>query len=242
MSLRMADSSRSLEALRAVVSALVAMASIAVAQTPAPARLTTIAVMPLQGKGVPATDADVITDAIATQMQQSGNLRVLERAQMDRIMNEQGLAKSGACDGSECAVEMGKLLSVDQILVGSVGLVGHTYTLNLRIVSVQTGEVLKSRMKSNPGTIDDVLTRLVPEAVADLTSAAPAKDRTASGPAKAPAPTAGTAPKSHWGWWLAGGALVAGGAATAVILTSGSGGATNPAPPSSEYNSVNVKW
>lgn len=220
---------------RSALLAILAAGSFAFAQTTSTSRIPTAAVMPLEAKGVSATDADVITDAIATHLQQGNSLRVLERAQMDRILSEQGLSKSGACDASECAVEMGKLLSVDQILVGAVGLVGRTYSLNLRLVSVQTGEVLRSRMRSYPGTIDDVLTRLVPETVTDLLSAPTTKDRTTSDSPKA------SGSGTHWGWWLAGGALLAGGAATAVILSSGSGG-KSPSPVVSTYNSVDVSW
>jgi len=204
-----------------------------VAQTTIGGKLPMVAVMPLQPKGVSGIDADVISDAIATQLQQSGMVRVMERAQMDQILKEQGFQQSGACDGAECAVQMGKLLSVDRILVGTVGLVGRTYTLNLRMVGVGTGEVLRSDMKSHPGTIDDVLTSLVPETVADLVGS-PAPIRTASNTAATPAapatPTTASTSKSHWGWWVVGTTVVvAGGVAAAVLLMKGSPSpSTNP--------------
>jgi len=198
----------------------------AVAQTTPGGKLPMVAVMPLQPKGVSGIDADVITDAIATQLQQSGMVRVMERAQMDQILKEQGFQQSGACDGAECAVQMGKLLSVDRILVGTVGLVGRTYTLNLRLVAVGTGEVLRSDMKSHPGTIDDVLTSLVPETVADLVGS-PAPVRTASDTARPPiapaTPEPASVSKSHWGWWVVGTTVVvAGGVAAAILLMKGS--------------------
>src|SRR5664279_4315863 len=163
----------------ALVPLMLCIPGIVAAQDASVPKLPSVAVMPLQAKGVTIIDADVITDAIATQLQQSGTQRVLERAQMDQILKEQGFQQSGACEGGECALQMGKILSVDRILVGSVGLVGHTYTLNLRMVKVGTGEVLRSDMKSCRGSIDDVLTKLVPETVADLTGA-PAPVRVAS--------------------------------------------------------------
>ena len=227
----------------AVVLSLFVLSTTAAAQAPVAAKLPTIAVMPLQAKGVTLIDADVITDAIATQLQQTGTQRVLERAQMDQILKEQGFQQSGICEGGECAVQMGKVLSVDRILVGSVGLVGHTYTLNLRMVSVGTGEVYRSDMKSVKGSIDDVLTRLVPETVNDLTSTNMAKERTASTESSSTEPQISS--KSHWGWWLLGGAVVAGGAAAAVVLMNNGSGSqtpqTNPGP-STSYNSVTVQW
>ncbi|HXP90379.1 MAG TPA: CsgG/HfaB family protein [Fibrobacteria bacterium] len=223
-----------------LVAALGAFPAKAEAQTPSGGKLPMVAVMPLQPKGVSGIDADVITDAIATQLQQSGMVRVMERAQMDQILKEQGFQQSGACDGADCAVQMGKLLSVDRILVGTVGLVGRTYTLNLRLVAVGTGEVLRSDMKSHPGTIDDVLTSLVPETVSDLVGS-PAPVRTASDtatPPVAPAkPASASVSKSHWGWWVVGTTVVvAGGVAAAILLMKGSPspssnpGTTGPVP------------
>jgi hypothetical protein len=52
--------------------ALFVVSPIVCAQTSEAPKVPTIAVMPLQAKGVSATDADVISDAIATQLQQSG--------------------------------------------------------------------------------------------------------------------------------------------------------------------------
>ena len=228
-------------AIDSAVLAMVALAppGIAAAQASA-ARAPTVAVMPLQAKGVAPSNADIITDAIATQLQQAGTQRVLERAQMDQILREQGFQKSGACDGSECAVEMGRILSVDRILVGSVGLLGRTYTLNLRLVSVGTGEVLRSDMKSYAGTVDEVLTKLVPETVGDLTRGLDDGERGASGTAQ-PSAASKDPSRSHWGWWVAGGALVVGGAAAAVVLLDGSSGSQGSPSPQS-YNSVTVQW
>jgi TolB-like protein len=235
----------STSAVRWTTLALVALAlpGTVAGQAVAAAKLPTVAVMPLQPKGVTASNADVITDAIATQLQQVGNQRVLERAQMDQIFREQGFQKSGACDGSECALEMGKLLSVDRIMIGSVGLLGRTYTLNLRLVSVGTGEVLRSDMKSYAGTIDEVLTKLVPETVGDLTRGLDDGARSASSPAQ---PTAASkeSSRSHWGWWVATGALAVGGAtAAAVLLSGGSGSSSSGSQGSAQpYNSVTVQW
>lgn len=184
------------------------------------AKPASIAAMCLQPKGVSGNDADLITDAIVARLQQSGNFRVMERAQMDLILKEQGLSQTGLCNGAECAVEVGKILSVDRMMVGSVGLLGKTYTLNLRLVSVTTGEVVTSSLRSKAGTIDEVLTALVPESVGDLV-------RTIAVPAvkSEPKPVSGDLPvaersgsRAHWGWWLAGGALVAGGGAAAAVL------------------------
>lgn len=199
--------------------------------------LPTIAVMPLEAKGIEAKDADVMTDALVFRLQQGGMARVLERTQMNQILNEQGFQKSGVCDGSECAVEMGKLLSVDRIVMGSAGLVGRTYTVNLRMVKVETGEIVASSMQSRAGTIDEALSDLIPISAADITKTfrtEPPPDKVADNEDKKGS--------SAWIWWTAGGVALAGGAAAAVLLLQDDKSDTPPANESAPTTSLEFQW
>ncbi|MEN9354925.1 MAG: hypothetical protein RL318_2250, partial [Fibrobacterota bacterium] len=133
-------------------------------------RIPVVAISDLQSNGISVAHLRVITDEISSQLQNTGFYRVMERSQMDRILVEQNFQQSGACDGSQCAVEIGRLLGIDRMLLGSVGLLGTTYTLHLRLVDVATGEILRNASAHLEGRIDDVLTQLVPKAVAVIAS------------------------------------------------------------------------
>ena len=128
----------------------------------APAHILSLAVMDLEGRQIDAGSLDVLRDALIVELQNSGRLRVMERSQMSKILAEQGFQKSGACDGSECAVEVGKLLAVDRTLLGTVGKLGDSWSLTLRLVSVQTGEVLASVRDTKEGKIDALLKESIP--------------------------------------------------------------------------------
>ena len=56
-------------------------------------------------------------------------------------MKEQTVQQSGCADTS-CAVELGKLLSADKILVGTLNKLGDTYIINARIIDVEKGNML----------------------------------------------------------------------------------------------------
>lgn len=180
------------------------------AEVPPQDRIPVVAVAQLDSKGVPPEQVDVIADNLAIRLQQTGKLRVMERSQMGRILQEQNFQQSGACDGSECAVQMGKLLGIDRIVVGSVGLVGSTYSLSLRLVDVSTGEALKTTARNSKGTIDIVLTDLVPMAAEDLVEGAKTKQQTVE------ADTSKS--RTVWPWVVGGVALVGGGVAAALLL------------------------
>ena len=53
----------------------------------------------------------------------------------------------GDCVDGQCAIEMGRLLPVYQIVLGTVGRVADIYYLALKIVDVQTGQNLISKKK-----------------------------------------------------------------------------------------------
>lgn len=127
-----------------------------------------IAVMPLSGVGVDVTSSLVATDALSDELLKTGSVRVMERSQMENILKEQGFQQSGACDGSECAVQVGRLLSVEKIVVGTFGKIGDSYSLSIRLVDVQTGEVLRSVHRMQRGAIDQVVVDVLPEMATEL--------------------------------------------------------------------------
>lgn len=197
------------------VAIMIVLPRIAVAGEPSKP-LPLIAVMPLDTLGASGQEAALIADAVASRLLASKTANVMERSQMNQILKEQAFQQSGACDGGSCAVEIGKILSVDRILVGSVGRIGDAWALNLRLVKVETGEVLKSASGKKKGRIADAQQALVEQVVGDLT---------------------GTRKSNAWIWWTTGGFALAGGAVAAILLTQDESSST-PEPTSGSYKIV----
>lgn len=212
--------------MKTLLSFVLVLAGLAASQDRAPL----VAVMPLQTRGVDSNATRILEDAIADGLVGTGEMRLMERAQMNQVLAEQGFQESGTCDQSECAVQVGKLLGVERAVVGSVGLLGKTYVINTRVVDIGSGEVLRSSQQRLTGEIDQVLSDLVPKVVADLTR----KGNAATVPVAKTTPTPAPAVEessSGWIWWTLGGVAVAGGAAAAALVLMGGGGeAATPAP------------
>lgn len=121
-----------------------------------------VAVGDLTPRGVSGSDAAIISDRLRAVLIQTGKVRVLERQEMDKILREQAFQQSGACDRSECAVQIGRLLAVDKMVVGTVGRLGEIHTLSVRILDVGSGEIVYSAAEDEPGSLEDLLTRAVP--------------------------------------------------------------------------------
>jgi curli biogenesis system outer membrane secretion channel CsgG len=116
----------------------------------------TIAVLDFEGKGVSQSETSTLTDRLRDEIFKTGVYNVLERGLMDDVLKEQGFQQSG-CVTSECAVEVGNMLGVQQMIGGSIGKVGNMYTVSARIIDVGTGEVLKSANYDLIGEIEELL-------------------------------------------------------------------------------------
>lgn len=121
-----------------------------------------IALTNLAANGISEQEATVLTDVLRSNLSVSESFQVLERAKMDEVLKEQGFQKSGVCDESSCALEMGQLLGVDYMGVGSIGLVGKTYAVNVRLVDVRTGKIINDVNEFFKGSRDDLMVKVMP--------------------------------------------------------------------------------
>ena len=185
-----------------------------------PPSILSVAVMPFTaGSAFDSGALEGLSSAMGTQLVKTGKFRVLERAQMDAILREQGLQQSGACDGGECAIEVGKLLSVDRLVVGHVAKVGNIFTLSARMVNVETGVTERSVTRNGSTKPETVLTRAIPLAAKELAGLPTPTDKEIAEKGK-----------YSWVWWAAGGTAIAGGAVAAVVMLQEDGTTTTPAP------------
>lgn len=99
-----------------------------------------------------------VTDMLITEFVKDGTFKVIERTQLEKILNEQKLSMSGVVEPSEAA-KIGKILGVSAIVTGSVtqfsmeeklvGILGvgvRTNTakvaVNARLIDTSTAEVI----------------------------------------------------------------------------------------------------
>jgi curli biogenesis system outer membrane secretion channel CsgG len=97
-------------------------------------------------------------DELTTQLVRTGAFSVIERAQLEQVLNEQRLAMSGAVD-PRTAARIGEILGVNYVLMGSItqfsierhegrlGPVSASYSeaesiLDVRVVDVNSAEIL----------------------------------------------------------------------------------------------------
>lgn len=131
-----------------------------------------LAVLDFKPKGgVSEDEASIISDRMRTRLFRSGRYQLMERANMLAILKEQGFQQTqDNCDSTSCSVEIGKLLAVNQLMTGSVSKLGSIYTLSYRIVDVERGIVLHDAYRDCRCNLEEVLTNLTGEVLAELTA------------------------------------------------------------------------
>jgi hypothetical protein len=72
-----------------------------------------------------------------------GKVRVVDRENITKIVKEYEFQQSDLTDEST-AVEIGKLSGADIIVIGSISYVGEIFYLNIKIISVETAEIIGS--------------------------------------------------------------------------------------------------
>jgi len=144
--------------MQKIILLLILAFSVGLAQTDVTKKLN-VAVLEISGnfKDFSREDLFAVSARFETELQKTEKVKVLERRNMDMILQEQGFQQTGACNTSECQVQIGQLLGVDRIITGSLTRVGKLYTLNLKMVNVESGANEMSHALDIRGSLEDVL-------------------------------------------------------------------------------------
>jgi hypothetical protein len=181
-------------------------------------KVYTIAVLDLIAKGVSQVEAEVLSERLRAHISQQiaspeytaqGNkdqYLVLEQTQIDKIFEQFELQNTG-CVSDSCAIEFGKMLQADRIVLGQIGYIGNTYSVSARIIDVESSKSISSADRQHRGSIDDIMSTVINEVGDELL---------------------GLKKKSRLKWYLIGGLLIAGAGAGAAMM--GGDGSTEPPP------------
>ncbi|MFA5042697.1 MAG: SUMF1/EgtB/PvdO family nonheme iron enzyme [Kiritimatiellia bacterium] len=116
----------------------------------------TCAVMTFQPlSGVNEGQARLVSERIFSEIGKTDKYRMIERAQAEQVLKENQVALS-ATDTSG-AIEVGKILAAQHIVIGSVGKIGDLFTINSRLVSVESGYVEAMATTDHEGRLEDLL-------------------------------------------------------------------------------------
>ena len=115
-----------------------------------------IAIVDFEGIDVSENQARALTQRLTSEMIALEVYQVLERSEMKRLLDEQKVQYSG-CVNMKCAVEIGKMIGAKFMVVGSISNLGSTYSIDARLINVETSESYVSAKYDTSGEIDMLL-------------------------------------------------------------------------------------
>lgn len=114
-----------------------------------------MAVMYLDAVGAPPDVAKSASYLLESKLGNSSKLMLVERNQIDQVLNEMKYQMSGMTAND--AVKVGKQLNAHYVLIGSLNKLGNLLIITTKVVNVETAQIEGSReVECNNATIEDI--------------------------------------------------------------------------------------
>src|SRR5438270_767953 len=101
-----------------------------------------MAVLQLTAKNVPPELAELVGEALTQEAHKLDGPRVVGMAEIREMLGFERQRELAGCTESECLTEIAGALGVDQVLSGSIGKLGDSFLLNLRLQNLHTSATI----------------------------------------------------------------------------------------------------
>ncbi len=150
-----------------------------VVKAPEPASTTlvgdrlNIAILPFVAKGIGGELGEIdLLDKLTTVFVNLNRFKVIERAQLEKILEEQKLGMAGIVDVSTAA-EIGKGIGVDAVVCGSLVRAGNSASIDARLVDTETAAIITAKDAFSNNVSLAALTQMISEVAGKIKSDLP---------------------------------------------------------------------
>jgi uncharacterized protein (TIGR02145 family) len=119
-----------------------------------------VAVLEFDGSGMSKVEARNITERFSYELSQTRKFNIIERQQLDLILDEQKTQLSG-CVADECAVQIGELAGARFVIAGSVTKTFGLYGIAVRLIDVESGEIVTHILESDEADVQKFVSQRV---------------------------------------------------------------------------------
>lgn len=117
----------------------------------------TLVIMDLKAIGVDQSTALNLSERMRAAIASTGTYILVSREEMENILKEHEFQKSDMCDSTKCFAEIGGALGAKKMIAGSVGKVGETYTLALKLIDITQVKEERSIAEDCKCPVDEML-------------------------------------------------------------------------------------
>ena len=143
------------------------------------------------GAGLSEEEARFIHARFSALLPKFDQYDVVAESRIQDLLKVAQFNRSDFTSTMDYALEIGKVLQIRYMIIGTVGRIGDLYSLNTSVVDIETGKIIDTAITDHKGTITDFSTRVPEQNIQELLYGAAAGTRTAS--TDAPAIDSGTA-------------------------------------------------
>lgn len=131
---------------------------------------SSLAILPFNSSGISAEEARQISEKFRAEFTGLRKYNVLDRQSMETMLADQGFDLNDPCRNNYCALTLGQLLSVDDVILGNIGKIDKTYSIDVKIINISSGSVLKDISTRHTVKQAALFKRIIPELVKELVS------------------------------------------------------------------------
>ncbi len=101
-----------------------------------------LAILPFENKGASRDLGDIVLDKMITALVNKERFKILERAQLEKILEEQQLGQTGIIDVNTAA-QIGKGIGVDAMILGSVAVAQNgSVSIDARVIDTESAKII----------------------------------------------------------------------------------------------------
>ncbi len=115
--------------------------------------------LPVKGSNDTANYNVTVSDTVREAFKASGKFEILEGKKIDELLKVKHLQLFG-CTTKECAIEAGKALNADYVLIGTVKNPDKKFEIALKLIDVETGRAILAERKFETETMSEGLQKV----------------------------------------------------------------------------------
>lgn len=99
-----------------------------------------VGVLTFSANGISEAEANVIGELFTSELVDSQVFDIVDRNNIDSLLKEVEFQNTG-CTDTSCAVEIGKILSLEYMIYGSVSQLGESLIINVQKINIATAQI-----------------------------------------------------------------------------------------------------
>ncbi len=129
---------------------------------------SSLAILPFNSSGISTEEARQISAKFRAEFTNLRKYNVLDHQTMETLLADQGFDLNDPCRNNYCALTLGQLLSVDNVILGNIGKIDKTYAIDAKIINISSGSVLKDISTRHTVKPEVLFKKIIPELVKEL--------------------------------------------------------------------------